>query len=199
MIPHNTRSKGDSLITAFTKRMSNRWQASATYTLSYFWDAENQPFSGLNIVPFKVQPDLGNEFTYASSDQRHRAVFSGIWEVARGFQLSGLHYFGAGIRSGYNYGGDLRGIGATAQARLRPNGTIVPRNGFIQPKQNKTDLRVQQRIPLHGRASIDLIADVFNLFNLENYTLVTQESAANFNKPSTGQFRSAQIGFRLTY
>ena len=101
MIPHNTRSKGDSLITAFTKRMSNRWQASATYTLSYFWDAENQPFSGLNIVPFKVQPDLGNDFTFASSDQRHRAVFSGIWEVAHGFQVSGLHYFGAGIRSGY--------------------------------------------------------------------------------------------------
>jgi hypothetical protein len=199
MIPHNTRSKGDSLITALTKRMSNRWQASATYTLSYFWDAENQPFSGLNIVPFKVQPDLGNEFTFASSDQRHRAVFSGIWEVAHGFQLSGLHYFGAGIRSGYNYGGDLRGIGATAQARLRPNGTIVPRNGFIQPKQNKTDVRFQQRIPLHGRASIDLIGDVFNLFNNENYTLVTQESAANFNQPSTGQFRSAQIGFRLTY
>jgi hypothetical protein len=44
-----------------------------------------------------------------------------------------------------------------------------------------------------------LIGDVFNLFNNENYTLVTQESAANFNQPSTGQFRSAQIGFRLTY
>jgi len=199
MIPHNARSTSDSLLTSFTKRMSSRWQASATYTLSGLRDAENQPFSGLNIVPFTVQPDLGNEFGYSSSDQRHRAVFSGIWEVARGFQLSGLHYFGAGIRSGYNYGGDLRGIGATAQARLRPNGTIVPRNGFIQPKQNKTDVRVQQRIRLGGRAAVDLIAEVFNLFNLENYTLVTQESAANFNKPSTGQFRSAQIGFRLTY
>ena len=36
--------------------MSNRWQASATYTLSYFKDAENQPFSGLDIVPFTVRP-----------------------------------------------------------------------------------------------------------------------------------------------
>ena len=41
-----------SLQTAFTKRMSNRWQASATYTLSWFYNAENQPFQGLTIVPF---------------------------------------------------------------------------------------------------------------------------------------------------
>ena len=79
-------------------------------------------------------------------------MFSGIWEVGKGFQVSGLHYFGAGIRSANNYGGDLRGVGAGGSARLRPNGTIVPRNGFIQPAQNKTDLRVQQRIPLGGRA-----------------------------------------------
>ena len=35
MIPHNTRSALQSLQTAFTKRMSSRWQASATYTLSW--------------------------------------------------------------------------------------------------------------------------------------------------------------------
>jgi hypothetical protein len=198
MIPHNTRSQTESLITSFTKRMSSHWQASATYTLSYLKDAENQPFSGLNIVPFPVAPDLGNEFTYSGSDQRHRAVASGIWEVGKGFQVSGLHYFGAGIRSNYSYGADLRGLQG-GSLRLRPDGTIVPRNGFIQPKQNKTDIRLQQRIPLGGRTSIDVIGEVFNVFNLENYTLVTQEVAANFNKPSTGQYRSAQFGFRFQF
>ena len=66
---------------------------------------------GSQIVPFAVQPDLGNEYALAGDDQRHRAVFNGIWEVGRGFQLSGLHYFGAGIRSGNEYGGDLRVAG----------------------------------------------------------------------------------------
>ena len=199
MIPHNTRSSFRSLQTAVTKRMSNRWQASATYTLSYFYNAENQPFQGLTIVPFEVQPDLGNEFTLAADDQRHRLVFNGIWQVGKGFQLSGLHYLGAGIRSGYNYGGDLRNLGAGGSARLRPDGTIVPRNDFVQPAQNKTDIRVQQRIPLGGRVAVDLIGEVFNAFNRENLTIVTQESSANFNRPASGQFRSAQIGFRLSY
>jgi len=206
MIPRNARSGYHGLQTGFTKRLSQNWQASATYTLSGFWDAQNQPFSGLSIVPFRVAPDLGNEYTLGEDDQRHRAVFNGIWQVGRGFQLSGLHYSGAGRRCGTpctatNYGGDLRNIGAGGSARLRPNGTIVPRNSFIQPAQNKTDVRVQQRIPMGGRAAIDLIAEVFNVFNRPNHTLTAQESSANFGTPdgNQAQYRAAQVGFRATF
>ena len=202
MIPHNTRSKYHGIQSAFNKRMSQHWQASATYTLSWFWDAENQPFSGLNIVPFRVQPDMGNDFTYGADDQRHRFVFNGIWQVSHGLQLSAIHYFGAGIRAGSNYGSDNRNTGASFSQRLRPNGTIIPRNSFMQPAQNKTDIRLQQRIPLHGRSAIDLIAEVFNAFNRTNYTLVTTESAANFKQPAAAAFRTertAQLGFRLTF
>ena len=199
MIPRNTRSGLHSLQTSLTKRMSQRWQASATYTLSGFWDAQNQPFTGLVIVPFTVAPDLGNEYTLAQTDQRHRAVFSGIWQVGRGFQVSGFHYFGAGIRSETSYGGDVRGIGAGGSARLRPNGTIVPRNSFIQPAQNRTNLRIQQRVPLGGRVAIDAIAEAFNVFNEENLEITTQESAANFGQPATGQYRAVQLGFRVTF
>ena len=199
MIPHNTRSGLRSLQTAFTKRMSNRWQASATYTLSWLYSAENQPFSGLQLVPFAVAPDLGNEYGLAGDDQRHRAVFNGIWEVGRGFQLSGLHYFGAGIRAANEYGGDLRVLGATGSARLRPNGTLVERNSYIQPYQNKTDLRVQQRVPLGGRLNIDVMAEVFNIFNRPNFIETSQESSSNYGKPASGQYRTAQLGFRMTF
>ena len=89
-------------------------------------------------------------WTFAQSDQRHRAVFNGIWQVGRGFQVSGVHYFGAGNRSSGNYGGDRRNLGAGGELRLRPDGTIVPRNAFIQPPQNRTDVRIQQRIPLRA-------------------------------------------------
>ena len=96
-------------------------------------------------------------------------------------------------------GGDVRVPGGTFSARLRPDGTLVPRNAFIQPAQNRTDIRLQQKLPLSGRRSVDLIAEVFNAFNRTNYTIVTTESAANFNKPGSGQNRSAQIGFRLAF
>ena len=198
LIPYNNRSSLRSLQTAFTKRMSDRWQASMTYTLSWFYESDTQPFSGLAPVPFPVAEDLGGSYTFAGSDQRHRAVFNGIWQVGRGLQLSGLHYLGAGNRAGGSYGGDLRQCtcGAT---RLRPDGSVVPLNAFIQPAQNRTDIRLQQRIPLGGRVSIDGIAEVFNAFNRPNWTITTQESSANFGQRTGAQFRSAQLGFRLTF
>ena len=150
-------------------------------------------------MPFTVQPDLGNEYTLAGDDQRHRAVFNGIWQVGRGFQVSGLHYFGAGIRAANEYGGDLRLLGATGSARLRPNGSLVERNSYIQPAQNKTDIRLQQRVPLGGRLAIDLIGEVFNVFNRANFTETAQESSANYGKPASGQYRTGQVGFRFTF
>jgi hypothetical protein len=61
------------------------------------------------------------------------------------------------------------------------------------------DLRLQQRIPFGGRAGVDLIAEVFNLFNANNFTLVTEEGAPDFGEPSEGQYRTMQFGFRVTF
>jgi hypothetical protein len=199
------RSAYHGLQTSFTKRLSNRWQGSATYTLSGLWDAESQPFTGDRAtsrfipVPFATAPDMGGEWALSSSDQRHRFVFNGIWEVGGGFQVSGLVYYGAGIRDASFYGGDERATGGDFSQRLREDGTIVPRNAFIQPDEKRMDLRLQQRIPLGGRVSIDAIAEVFNLFNANNFTLVAEEGAPDFNEPESGQFRTAQFGFRISF
>jgi hypothetical protein len=202
MNAHLGRSAYHGLQTGFTKRMSNHWQASATYTLSGLWNADTKPFSGLQQVSFFTVPDMGGEWGLSQDDQRHRAVFSGIWEVGRGFQVSGLHYMLAGIRLSGNYGGDQRnaGGGNIFSGRLRPDGTIVPRNALIGPAQNRTDFRLQYRVPLAGRASIDAIADVLNMFNRPNWTIGTQESnATQYLQHITAQFRSMQFGFRVTF
>jgi len=200
MNSHTARSAYHGLITGFTKRFSDRWQASATYTLSGFWAAESRPFSGLYIVPFPTAPDLGGEWGFSQEDQRHRAVFSGIWQAGHGFQVSGMHYLGAGLRESGNYGGDLRNTGATFSGRLRPDGTIVPLNSIIAPAQNRTDLRVQQRIPLRGRISIDAIAEAFNIFDRPNWEIGTQESTVGqYLQHINAQYRSAQVGFRVAF
>ena len=75
------------LTTTFTKTFSDRWQASATYTLSGSWDAEGSPDVG-----FEVAKDLGGDYTLAANDQRHRAGFNGVWQRPGGFQVSGLYF-----------------------------------------------------------------------------------------------------------
>lgn len=199
MNTHNGRSRYRALQTSVQKRFSNRWQASATYTLASFWAADSSPISGLAFVPFATQPDLGGEWAPSADDQRHRFVFNGIWEVGGGFQVSGLHFFAAGLRQDSFYGGDLRLTGANFSQRLRPDGTIVPKNSLFDPAQNRTDLRFQQRVPLGGRRAFNLIAEVFNVFNRPNYEIQTQESAGDYLQNITGQNRTMQFGFRFNF
>jgi len=199
MNTHLGRSAYHALQTSVTKRFSGRWQATGTYTLGGLWNAEAPPFSGLQPVPFETVPDLGGEWGPAGDNQTHRAVLNGIWQVGRGFQVSGLHFFAAGLRLSTNYGGDQRNTGAAFSGRLRPDGTIVPRNSLFAPAQNRTDLRVQQRIPLGGRVSIDGIAEVFNMFNRPNYGIGTQESSPNYRVNTSAQTRTMQFGFRLQF
>jgi hypothetical protein len=186
--------------------MSNRWQGSATYTLGGLWDALGKPYQGVPgttpaLVNFELAPDLNGEWSLSSTDLRHRAVLSGIWEVGRGFQVSGTHYTALGERALTYYGGDLRNLGAsdTVIQRLRPDGTIVPRNDFTQPSRNRTNLRLQQRIPLPRQVSVDLIAEAFNLFNRPNWTISTQENNALFGKRTAGLYRTMQLGFRVLF
>ena len=94
------RSNYHALETAVTKRFSHHWQGSATYTLSQYKD--NDPVRllpgceylmsapGVCNVPVPIRPEYGGEYGYAVGDQRHRAVFNGIWELPYDFQLSGL-------------------------------------------------------------------------------------------------------------
>jgi hypothetical protein len=60
-------------------------------------------------------------------------------------------------------------------------------------------MRFQQRLTLPNRVQVDLIAEAFNLFNMENYTLGAQESSLQFKKPVTAQYRTMQFGFRVGF
>jgi hypothetical protein len=173
--------------------------------MSWYRDAEAQPLSGLVPVTFAVQPDLGNEYTYAEGDQRHRAVFTGIWEAGYGFQLSGLYFFGSGQRRATDWGGDLRGIGSPVQGgRLKPDGGIVERNSFVGDPLHRFDMRLQRRITI-DRFTITPLVDVFNVFNHANFgSYTTSESNARYGQPNTStnvayQPRTLQFGFRTTF
>src|SRR2546428_10497323 len=162
------RSNSHGMQTAFTKRLSQRWQASGTYTLSWLYDMSAPPFSGNQPVPFRVAPDLGGEYTLAAPDQRPRATFNGIWLVGRGFQLSGLYFYGSGQRFATSYGGDLRQCGQGGD-RLRPDGTIVPRTGLVGLPIHRVDLRLQRRVLLSPAAAVHGALGAYKPFNPANH------------------------------
>jgi len=201
MNAHLGKSEYRGLQSSVTKRFSKNWQGSATYTLSWLYNQATKPFSGLTQPDFAIAPGISGEWGLSADDQRHRLVLNGIWQVYKGFQLSGLHYLGAGVRDSIIFGGDTVGLGcACYEQRIRPNGTVIPRNSFIAPAQNRTDLRVQQKINIGNRRSFDVLADVFNVFNRPNWTVGENEATvAQFMQNVNGTFRTVQFGFRLTY
>jgi hypothetical protein len=202
----NGRSDYHGLQTVWTKRFRNRWQASANYTLSTISnDDPAQPMAGLTLVPFAVAPDLGGEYGLAITDQRHRMVFNGIWQVIGGFQVSGIYFFGSGERQDTICGGDRRGFGRGGTQRLCADGSVLERNSFVRDTIHRIDIRLQQRIPLGREVQIDSIFEVFNLFDRANYgSYVTDRSSPRYGLPNASTNlafapRALQLGFRVTY
>ena len=208
-------SNTHSLQTAFTKRFRNRWQAAGNYLLSVKRNGTPLPStvsldeSGFVVyerLTFPVAPDLGGEYSLAVGDQRHRAVVNGIVDLRYGFQVSGLYFFGSGERVSTSYGGDRRNVGVSGENRLRPDNTIVPRNDFVGKPIHRLDLRLQRRFPLGGRAGIDGMMEVFNLFDHANFgSYATEESSpSTYRRPQQAtnvayQPRMMQFGFRLSF
>ena len=208
---NGARSNQHALQTAFTKRFSRGWQAAGTYTLSVLREANPAPIqwngSGFVPVPFPTAPDIAGEYGLAVGDQRHRAVFNGIWQLRYGFQVSGLYFYGSGAHFFTRYGTDLRQIGdlRPGELRLRPNGTIVPLNNFVGKPLHRVDLRLQRRFPVRGRAGLDGMLEVFNVFNHENDgSYETREVSRSYGLPTQATNvayfpRILQLGFRFAF
>ena len=158
-----------------------------------------------------VPIDMGNERSLSAFDQRHRAVFNGIYDVGHGFQVSGIYFYGSGQRDQIVCGCDARGLQIGSIDRLRaddpqgPNGSIIPRNSFLEQPIHRVEMRLLQRIPLGGKANLAGSLEVFNLFNRKNYGAYDlTETSGTFLQPQPSANlsyapRTVQLGFRLTF
>ncbi|MBI4485304.1 MAG: TonB-dependent receptor [Acidobacteria bacterium] len=202
----------------FTKRISNRWQASATYLLSGQWNFEPVPLApGCQYptistapgvfacdVPVTLAEDISGNGYFLSGDQRHRVTVNGIWDLGYGLQLSGLYLFGDNGRATPAAGVDVRQAG-TAGGRLRANGTLIERNAFDLPSMQRLDLRLQRRFRLGKRLAVDGMVEVFNAVNRANYeTFVLNERNVLYGRPQASTSlayapRMLQLGFRATF
>ena len=125
--------------------------------------------------------------------------------VKYGFQVSGIYFYGSGQRTQAVCGCDARGLQITSVDRLRANGTIIPREAFVGSPIHRIDLRVQQRVKLHGRAAVEGYAEIFNLFDRANYGAYNvTETALDYGTPAASTNlsfapRTLQLGFRVVF
>ena len=204
MIPHTGQSDYHGLQTSFTKRMSNHWQGSLTYTLAGLWDQDPQPLSGFTEVPFPVAPGpwrraiAGGDRSAASAGlQRH---------LGGGQRLPGERHLLLRLRSADAGRLRLRCARAADHQRRSPAAGRHdhPARSFVGEPIHRVELRLQQRVPLGGRAAISGFVEVFNLFNHANYDCSTYnvtETSPTFGQPIASPNlsyapRTVQLGFR---
>ena len=196
--------------TALNKRFSHNYQLSATFSISSLKDSNNRAMVGAEEVPANIvlAQDLAGEYGPAVNDQKYRGTVNGIWMLKYGFQLSGLYFYGSGQRYATGWGSELRqtGVATSTGGRLRPDGTIIPRNNFVGLPIHRVDLRVLRSFRLGGRMKVDGTFEVFNVFNHENYGAYTlvESNTAQYGQPSQNANvayapRTAQFGFRVQF
>ena len=195
---------------AFTKRFSNRWQASGNFLLSQIKDSKPNPIAGLTgLVPFDGCAGSGrglraggNRSAPSRHAQRHLGSLGrlpGERAVLLRFRHDGCSWIPAPLMAA-----------ASAPPGITPiadglNGEIVPRNNYPGPNMHRVDMRFQQRIPVGPRLRLDGQLEVFNLFNRFNpSSYVTNELNIRFGQPNESDNiayrpRVMQLGFRMTF
>jgi hypothetical protein len=84
-------------------------------------------------------------------------------------------------------------------------GEVAPRNALRGTPLHKVDLRIQEEIRMPGTVRLQLVGEVFNLFNYKNFgSFVTQINNARFGEPNQNLGnayvpRSGQLGLRLSF
>jgi hypothetical protein len=166
------------------------------------------------LVDYPDDPaNIEAEWGRSRADERYRFVASAVLKLPYRFQVAPIFDYGSGQpwnpRRGYDYNGDGK-----ASDRMPGEGRFSEDG----PNFVTLNMRVMHRLPIRDRAGIEFIAEVFNLFNRDNFDVNTVNSGhylsgptlanpalpANPN-PKFGTYNAtlpsleAQLGIRFTF
>ena len=225
------RQNYTAIATGLNRRLQHNFQGGITYT----WMAQmhDDGTASLTNPAANNQFDyLDGEYATSTMFQRHTFRLWGVFELPWGFSSSATYSYGSGNRfnttiatapygkPGQNRlnltaaGGPTAAITVPAEMDERwegpmtvASGEVIPRNALLGTPYHRLDLRLSKDIGLPGRAKLQLIGEIFNVFNHDNYTgFITQLSAtsaattARFGQPSAASIaRQGQVGFRASW
>lgn len=161
------------------------WQFLLSYTLS---KAEDDKPDQTSVVPgggddSKVAQnpfDLRDEWSYSDADQRHRFVFSSVFEIGKiksrnrvlqalfnDYSISGITQLQSGFAYSAQVGADINRDGNLRDDRV-PG---FARNSFRTPHIYQSDSRITRTIRTSETTKLRLILEGFNIFNRANIGL----------------------------
>jgi hypothetical protein len=210
------------LSTGLTRRLQNNIQAGATHTFMFY--QRDDGTTGYTGGTANNEFDRPGEWARSNDFQRNTIRLWTMYQLPRGLSLSAVYFYGSGTQyasfiSGTPFGkpgtnrlNTSRPITLPDAVRDRFDGPAVIETGALAPRNalkgtplHKVDIRIQQDIKLVGVSKIQLMGEVFNLFNHDNFgTFVTQIDNASFGQPrqNLGNAyvpRSGQIGLRFSF
>jgi hypothetical protein len=232
------KSEYNALIFSGRKRLSHGVDFSANYTLQKGISTIGQAADELNTAniqdpnnPFDDPRQLGPNLT---TDARHLINLSAVFQIKGGFRIAPIFFFRSALPVNLIDGRDLNldGDAVDIPARAFRVASFDPDKPQLQQvtfeeigacetvncgrgwSQTQTNVRISKLFRLGGRASVEAIGEVFNLFNAINPSgfrarvIVPATGAADPNllQPATysGDFRRpeqrvGQLGLRFLF
>jgi carboxypeptidase family protein/TonB-dependent receptor-like protein len=232
------QSQYNALILSARRRLSRGVDFTASYTLSRALSTIGAASDELNTAniqdpnnPFDASVQMGPNRT---TDARHRLTVSAVVQLPYRIQIAPFFIFRSALPVYLVDGRDLNGDGditeiparayavdsvdpATGKATIKDIGPCTTVNCGRSSPESQFNLRVSKSVRVQGRLNVELIAEVYNLFNALNPatatgrvtlpsgplagqqdpTLLQPQSYSGDNlRPSQ---RIGQIGFRVTF
>jgi hypothetical protein len=223
------------IASSVTRRLKNKIQAGLTYTLML--EMKDNGTIGYGTQPANNPFDyLDGEWATSQDFQRNTIRMWGLVQLPMGFNASVTYFYGSGNRFADTISTAPFGKPGTNRLNLSATGTsagsitipasvldrwngpaviapgdVIPRNALEGLPLHKVDLHVTKDIKLAGSARVQLVAEVFNLFNHANYgsynvalSATAPATTALFGTPNqnTGTAyvsRQGQLGFKVQF
>src|SRR6185436_2599802 len=223
------------IASSLTRRLKNRFQAGLTYTLML--EMKDNGVVGYGNSPANNPFDyLDGEMATSVDFQRNTVRLWGLMQLPWGFNTSVTYFYGSGNRfnnsiSTAPYGKpgtnrlNLTATGTATNAITIPasvldrwngpavieSGATIPRNALEGLPLHKVDLHLTKDIRLGGSTRVQLVAEVFNVFNHGNFgsynvalSATAPATTALFGTPNQNAgtayiSRQAQLGFKFGF
>jgi outer membrane receptor protein involved in Fe transport len=200
------------IILKLKKRLANNWFLDGSYTWSDAKDNDSNERSVSSSSDFaEDQYNLDGDWGPSAFDVEHRIVASFGWQLPLNFMVSAIGTYQTGYRFTALDGRDNNGDYYYNERALVETSPGVyyhyPRNSFKQPDRKNIDMRLSWTARFGGDFELELIGEVFNLLNNDNFwssedRLVESDGTINpdFNEvTNAGLPRRYQLGAKLRF